>query len=240
MAALAAMTGCASGPNSAAGPDAASPVNGSYGAGGPFATAAAGRAGTSSRAAAGGDALANTSSRTSGAAVQVDGSAALSGIRGLSWLPALGTGISVSAPQTVRPDMATPGDAEAGFYDAFYTGQPAAACDYVVAAERAKCPARLAGSADGAGTLRDAAIGFVVSKANAALVTMTGFVCGRRAAADGCLGQQDPSWIFENSGTFDTLWTRIAQAGGNPLTATPLRRTAGRWYVDLTPSDADG
>jgi hypothetical protein len=241
LAALAAVTGCAgAGSNGVAGLDAVSAVNGPYGAGGPFATSPPGRTATSGRAATGSDALGDTSGHASGSTVQVAGSTALNGIRGLSWLPALGTGIKVSAPQTVRSGTATAGDAEAGFYDAFYAGQLAAACGYAVPSERAKCPAMLAGSAASAGRLRNGAIGFVVAKNNTALVTMTGFVCGGRAAPDGCLGQQDPSWIFENSGTFDTLWARIAQAGGNPLTATPLRRVAGRWYVDLVPSASEG
>jgi len=239
IAALAAITGCGgSGSTGAAGLDAAATLNGPYGPGGPYLAALASGTGTSART-AGSDALGNSSSRTA-ATVEVAGSAALDGGRGLSWTPPLGPGITVGAPPTVRPGTTSPTDAAAGFYDAFYARKVATACGYVVPAERVKCPAMLARSRPGAGTLRSAAIGFVVSKDSAALVTMTGFVCGGRAAPNGCLGQQNAHWIFEYSGTFDALWAGIAREGGNPLTATPLRRVAGRWYVDLAPSTADG
>jgi hypothetical protein len=168
----------------------------------------------------------------------VSGSAGFNSIHGVPWLSALGYGVDVSAPQTVHPSTATPGDAEAGFYDAFYARQPTAACGYVVPAQRGGCPASLRASAAAAGSLRDAALGFVVVKGDEAIVTMTGLICGGRAAPAGCLSQHDPAWIFGNSVTFDALWARIAKEGGNPLTATPLRQVSARWYVDLAPPAA--
>ena len=171
--------------------------------------------------------------------VRVDGSTALNGSRSVSWLSALGYGVNVTAPQDVQQSTASPGDAEAGFYDAYYDRRPATACGYVVPAQRAQCPASLRRSLTTAGSLRNAAVGFVVVKADEAIVTLTGLVCGSGAAPGDCLGQHDPAWVFAGADTFDALWARIAAEGGNPLTATPLRRVAGHWYVDLIlPSSA--
>jgi hypothetical protein len=244
LAALAAVTGCgASGPNTAVGSDAAVALNGPYGTGGPFATLAAGGTATAAAAAAaatptatGSAGLASTTGRAAGSVVRVDGSSALYGNHSVPWLAALGYGVNVSAPPAVSPGTSSPADATAGFYDAFYTGRLAAACGYVVPGERAQCAASLASARSAAGSLRNPAIGFVVVKDTEAVVTMTGLVCGGRAAPKGCLGQEDPAWIFGDSPSFDSLWARIAREGGNPLTATPLRSVSGHWYVDLTPS----
>jgi hypothetical protein len=187
--------------------------NGPYGRGGPFA------AGTA-RPAASGD---------RGPAFQVGGSTALDGVTELPWLFAIGAGVQVSAPAAARAATDTPADATAGFYEAFYAQRFPQACGYVAPAQRAGCPARLRG-AGGADVLRVPAIGFVAQKADQALVTMTGVLC--RPAA-GCLGQQNPGWIFADSRTFGQLWALTAANGGNPLTVTPLVSDAGQWYVDL-------
>jgi hypothetical protein len=225
-------------------------LNGPFGRGGPFeggGIGAAGRAGTagtrgtagtgggkSGTAAASGPAGRSedkVAGRAGGSEVKVGGSAAMDGVEGMPWLFALGAGVSASAPQTVRPGTGSPADAATGFYQAFYGQRFAAACDYVAPAQRSGCPARLRGSAGSADALRTPAIGFAVVKGGQALVTMTGALC---RAASGCIGQQDPHWVFDNSYTFGQLWARTAGAGGNPLTVTPLTRDAGRWYVDLT------
>jgi hypothetical protein len=243
---MAAITGCSgAAPDAAAAPDATVALNGPYGPGGPFAAAVkagAGPARTGAAGSAGGAGGAGNTppaaKKAGGHAVGVSGSAGFNSIHGVPWLSALGYGVDVSAPQSVHPSTATPGDAEAGFYDAFYARQLTAACGYVVPGQRAGCPASLRTPAAAAGSLRDAALGFVVVKGDEAIVTMTGLICGGPAAPAGCLGQQDPAWIFGNSLTFDALWARIAKEGGNPLTATPLRQVSGRWYVDLTTSAA--
>ena len=197
--------------------------NGPYGRGGPFA------AGTARPAA--------PAPGSHGPAVQVvGGSTALDGVTGLPWLFAIGAGVEVSAPATVRPATDTPADATAGFYQAFYARRFPQACGYVAPAQQAGCPTRLSGSG-GADVLRIPAIGFAVQKADQALVSMTGVLC--RPAA-GCLGQQNPGWIFAASRTFDQLWALTAANGGNPLTVTPLVSDAGRWYVDLAAAPAAG
>ena len=250
LAALAGITGCGAAGPDAAGTSATPGLNGPYGAGGPFATitkadpvaagatAAATATATASPNGTGTDRAGTDSTVMTGLA-RIDGSTALNGSHSVSWLSALGYGVNVSAPQDVRQSTASPGDAEAGFYDAYYDRRPATACGYVVPAERAQCPASLRRSLPTAGSLRNAAVGFVVVKADEAIVTLTGLVCGGRAAPDGCLGQHDPAWVFTGADTFDALWARIAAEGGNPLTATPLRRVAGHWSVDLIlPSSA--
>ena len=83
--------------------------------------------------------------------------------------------------------------------------------------------------------IQQLAIGYVVGKGGAALVSMTGLVCDGQSAPDGCLGQQTGGYVFEQRETFDVLWGRLAAAGGNPVTATLARLIAGHWYVDLTP-----
>jgi hypothetical protein len=253
----------ASGPDAAAGAPATITLNGPYGVGGPFATVGAAlpagaagpvrspvpagptgsasprgsvaAAGAVSTGVAGSSGVAGSTGVAADKAsvARVDGSTAFGGSHKAPWLAPLGYGVSVSAPQTVRPGTAAPGDAEAGFYDAFYTGRLAAACAYVVPGQRGHCPASLRASRGAAGSLRNAAVGFVVAKGAQAVVTMTGLVCGGRTAPSGCLGQRDPAYVFGNALTFEALWARIEQDGGNPLTATPLRRVAGHWYVDL-------
>jgi hypothetical protein len=225
MAALAALAGCGS--SGSDGADTAGP-NGLYGAGGPFAATAA-------KTPAGVLAGAGQPSRV---AVRVDGSTAMEG-RGyrVPWLPALGSGVSVSAPRSVRPGTATPANAATGFYQAFYAKRLTEACGFVGPAQRAGCPSALAAASARAGTLRSPAIGFVVTKGATALVTMTGVACGANGAGPGhCVAQRDPGYVFGPGYSFGTLWDQVAKAGGNPLTATPFQRVAGRWYLDLAPA----
>jgi hypothetical protein len=231
LAALTAITGCgATGPDAAAEPDATVPLDGPYGAGGPFAAAKLASPAAARPVTAGGTQVASPA-----APARVEGSTAFDGNHRAPWLPALGYGVDVTAPSAVHPSTATPGDAEAGFYDAFYAGRLTEACGYLVPGQRVRCATTLGKSLAAAGSLRDPAVGFVVVKGDQAIVTMTGLTCGGRAAPAGCLGQHDPAWIFGYHVTFDALWARIGQEGGNPLTATPFRRVAGHWYLDLKP-----
>jgi hypothetical protein len=242
--------GGVTGQSAAAAANGALGLNGPFGLGGPFeggGIGAAGRAGTANAAKTAGTAggkggttvasgpAGRSEDKVTGGAggskVKVGGSVALDGVKGMPWLFALGAGVSASAPQTVRPGTGSPADAAAGFYQAFYGQRFASACAYVAPAQRPGCPARLRGSAGSADALRTPAIGFAVVKGGQALVTMTGALC---RAASGCIGQQNPHWVFDNSYTFGQLWALTAGAGGNPLTVTPLTRDAGRWYVDLT------
>ncbi len=125
--------------------------------------------------------------------VRVDGSTALERNR-VPWLTALGAGVSVNAPRSVRPGTDSPADAAAGFYQAFYGRRLPAACGYVVPAQRAGCAGRLGAASGRAGSLRSPAIGFVVTKGAVAIVTMTGLVCGANGTTAGnCLGQHDPA-----------------------------------------------
>lgn len=218
--ALAGIAGCGAAVNPAPA------FNGPYGRGGPFAAGAPRPAAPAP----------GTGTGSPGSAVPVGGSTALDGVTGLPWLFAIGAGVEVSAPATVRAAADTPADAAAGFYQAFYARQFPQACGYVAPAQQAGCPARLSGSG-GADVLRIPAIGFAVQKADQALVSMTGVLC---RPADGCLGQQNPGWVFADSRTFDQLWALTAVNGGNPLTVTPLVRDAGRWYVDLAATPAAG
>jgi hypothetical protein len=174
-----------------------------------------------------------TASQAGATAVTVAGSIALEGTHRIPWLFALGTGFSLTAPQTVRPGTGTPADAEAGFYDSFYDGRLTVACDYVVPAQRGNCAAKLGRSTVGAGSLRDAAIGWVVTEGSTAIVTMTGLICGNGGTSGGCVAQYNPHWIFHHLYAYDKLWAVVTWEGLNPLTATPLLRVAGHWYVDL-------
>src|SRR6185437_15857699 len=78
--------------------------NGPYGRGGPFVASAARPAAPATGTGTGGH----------GPAVQVGGSTALDGVTGLPWLFAIGAGVEVSAPATVRAAADTPADATAG------------------------------------------------------------------------------------------------------------------------------
>jgi hypothetical protein len=221
--------------------------NGPYGLGGPYesrqpapvagggATGSSGTllGGTSGPAVSATAGLANASSGKKGLIVQVGGSTALEGARALPWLVTLGAGVSASAPLSVQPGTDSPADAAAGFYDAFYEQRFATACDFVAPAQRASCPVLLSESTGSADTLDTPAIGFVATKGDRALVTMTGLLC--RPAA-GCVAQHNAHWSFGMSYHFDTLWSLTARSGGNPLTVTPFTEVAGRWYLDLTPS----
>jgi hypothetical protein len=231
--ALIGIAGCgASGSNRTVGSDATLAFNGAYGPGGPFeGLGAAGKApGDPAR-------VGRSTVQVGVSPVQVGGSTALEGVAGLRWLFALGPGVSASAPESVQPGTDSPADAAAGFYDAFYAKRFAAACDYVAPAQQANCPALLRKSGGSADSLDSPAIGFVVTKGNEALVTMTGLLC---RAATGCIAQHNAQWIFGDSYTFDQLWSLTASQGGNPLTVTPFTKVAGHWYLDLRPSAAAG
>jgi hypothetical protein len=232
------LAGCGS-PGSG-GADAAA-LNGVYGTGGPFATL--GGQPPDAQLAGGGLAGGGQTRHGGGASrrvARVAGSTAMegSGYR-VPWLPPLGAGVAVTAPRSVRPGTGSPASAAAGFYQAFYGKQPASACAWVVPSQRAGCPARLGAASGRAGTLRDPAVGFVVTRGPAAIVTMTGVTCGANGTrAAHCIAQRDPAWVFGQHYPFADLWSRLAAAGGNPLTATPFQRVAGHWYLNLRPAAA--
>ena len=234
-----ALAACGGGAAGVAPAAATGPVNGPYGPGGPYAAPRQHGAGHHTGAQQIAQAAVSRPGTSEWAAFEVaarpvSGSVQLNQSHGIWWLPELGPGVSATAPATVRPGTGSAADAAAGFYDAFYAGRMAAACGYVIPGERGGCPTQLTGAAPAAGSLLDAAIGYVVAKGDAALVSMTGLVCDGQAAPDGCLGQHTGGYVFEQRETFDILWGRLAAAGGNPVTATPVRLIAGRWYVDLT------
>jgi hypothetical protein len=164
--------------------------------------------------------------------IGVSGSMALVGVHRVPWLPALGPGVSLTAPLTVTPGTDSPADAAAGFYQAYYAQRYAAACGYVAPAQRPGC-AELLGRSTVSYSLVSLALGFIVAKDAKALVTMTGAICQGAGRARQCATETSSHWVFNDGVLFDELWPLTARQTLNPLVMTPCSQVGGHWYVAL-------
>ena len=180
------------------------------------------------------------------AAVVVIGALKLAGVIWTSapprWVPALGTGVTVTEPGQVAPGHGSPGAALAGALAALSSKDPAALCEYAYAypSSVAQCEAQISRtSPNQAGYVASVKIDYVAIDGTRALVGFTGKVCppGDKPV---CLTNADPSAIFSAGNTFTTLWAQaVNPTSSHAYTLLPCAEVDGRWYFGPDPTESD-
>jgi hypothetical protein len=180
------------------------------------------------------------------AAVVVIGALKLAGVIWTSapprWVPALGTGVTVTEPGQVAPGHGSPGAALAGVLAALSSKDPAALCEYAYAyaSSVAECEAQISRtSRNQAGYVASVKIGYVAIDGTHALVGITGKVCppGKTPV---CVTNVDPSAIFSTGNTFTTLWAQtVNPTSSHAYTLLPFVEVGGKWYFGPEPTESD-
>jgi hypothetical protein len=147
-----------------------------------------------------------------------------------AWAAALGSAVTVVAPQTVAPGHGSPGAAVTGLIDAFNAGKFAQSCDYTEPSTQAECKSEATQipSSD-IPTIKDFGLGYAASDGAHAVVGLLGTLCDPENTPK-CAANHDPAAIFSSATSFASLWKNaIKNSTGYSL--TPCVEIGGQWYI---------
>jgi hypothetical protein len=159
-----------------------------------------------------------------------------------SWASALGSGVTVVAPETAVPGNDSPGAVMVGVTDALNTKKYTALCSYVLPGDQSKCrtelgavsPSMLASQMPFA---KNAGLGYVAIDGTEALIGTTGEYCAPGQSPE-CYTNSNPAAIFNSGKSFSALWkTAVAQASStssNTYTLSPCVEVGGKWYANIS------
>jgi hypothetical protein len=183
-------------------------------------------------------------------AMLASGTAALLALGGCSsnsapsWASALGSGVTVVAPQPAAPGNGSPGAVMTGFIDALNAKNYTAVCSYVLPSTQSKCralfssvsPSLLATKMPFA---KNSGLGYVAIDGTEALIGTTGEYCAPGQSPE-CYTNKSPAAILNSGKSFSALWkTAVAETssnstGPNVYTLFPCEEVGGKWYLDLS------
>jgi hypothetical protein len=182
-----------------------------------------------------------------GAAVLACGTAALlagcSSSSAPSWASALGSNVTVVAPETPAPGNDSPGAVMTGFIDALNAKKYTTVCSYVLPSTQSKCrtllgsvsPSLLATKMPFA---KNAGLGYVAIDGTEALIGTIGEYCAPGQSPE-CYTNNSPAAILSSGKSFSALWkTSVAETNNpnaaNVYTLSPCVEVGGKWYADLS------
>jgi hypothetical protein len=163
------------------------------------------------------------------------------------WAAALGTGTTVTAPQSAAPGHGSPGAAVQGYVGGFFHNDIAtydkdvtAACGYLQPSAQSACTPP-SGTQPPSGTklpyAQHEALGYIATHGKQALVGTTGTTCVPGSTPE-CETNNDPAAIFSSAKPFATLWSQAQAAvtsGINSYALVPCIQINGQWYIDVPP-----
>jgi hypothetical protein len=161
-----------------------------------------------------------------------------------AWASALGSGVTVVAPETVAPGSDSPGAAMAGFINVINTKKYTDACSYLPPSAQSQCRAELGSVsssllASNMPFAKNAGLGYVAIDGTQALVGTTGEYCSPGQSPE-CFTNNSPAAILDSGKSFSALWkTAVAETssnstGPNVYTLFPCEEVGGKWYLDLS------
>jgi hypothetical protein len=184
-----------------------------------------------------------------GAAMLACGTVALLALAGCSsssapsWASALGSGVTVVAPETATPGNDSPGAVMTGFVDALNAKKYTTVCSYLLPNTQSKCrtifgsvsPSLLATKMPFA---KNSGLGYVVIDGTKALIGTTGEYCAPGQSPE-CYTNSSPAAIFNSGKSFSALWSTAVAETNNPnssnvYTLSPCLEVGGKWYADLS------
>jgi hypothetical protein len=157
-----------------------------------------------------------------------------------SWAAKLGSGVSVTSPQSVSAGNDSPGAAAWGYLNAIAGKSPAAACAYVEPSAQSSCNSSLSGvtQAQMGTSIKNLGMGWVAVNGTKALVGTTGSVCSKNNTPQ-CSANSDPAAILDSGKSFSDLWAAAVSAENsttNSYSLGPCVEVSGKWYVYLPAS----
>jgi hypothetical protein len=148
-----------------------------------------------------------------------------------SWAAALGSGVTVVAPQSVAPGHGSPGAAVTGTMAALETKQAAAFCGYDVPSGQAQCKSTLSQiPSKDLPYATNFALGYVAIDGKKAVVGMTGKYCTPGQSPE-CFTNNDPAAVFSAEHSFSALWSNALKNSPTSYSLTPCTEIDGKWYI---------
>jgi hypothetical protein len=150
-----------------------------------------------------------------------------------SWASALGSGVTVTAPQSVAPGHGSPGAAAAGEIAALDAKNFPAVCEYLDPTAVTQCKSQASQvSASELPYATNAAIGYVAIDGDKALVGTTGKYCSPGQSPE-CFTNTDPAAILSSGKSFSQQWSAAnASTPPNVYSLAPCIKLNGKWYID--------
>jgi hypothetical protein len=154
-----------------------------------------------------------------------------------AWAAKLGSGVSVTSPQSVSAGNDSPGAAAWGYLNAVAGKTPSAACAYVQPSAQSSCHQSLDSvtQAQMGTSVKNLAIGWVAINGTKAVVGTTGTVCNKNNTPQ-CSSNSDPAAILDSGKAFTGLWQASVDAENsttNVYSLGPCIEVSGKWYVYL-------
>jgi ABC-type transport system substrate-binding protein len=150
-----------------------------------------------------------------------------------SWASALGSSVTVTAPQTVSPGNGTPGAVVTGLIRAFNSGKFSQSCGYDEPKGQAQCKAEAAEiTASDIPTIKNFALGYVAVDGSQAVVGITGTICEPTSGSK-CSTNTDAAAVFSSTKTFSDLWKNSLKDTSS-YSLTPCVKVGGKWYIYST------
>jgi hypothetical protein len=158
-----------------------------------------------------------------------------------SWAAALGSGVTIFAPQSASPGNGSPEAVVAGIIAAENSGNYVAACNYDAPDLQSQCKSQLSAAvsaspsalASAVGHATNFGIGYVAVQGDQALVGTTGTFC----SSGSCYTNTDPAAIFSSGKSFSAQWTDANDNGSSGSYAlAPCTEVNGKWYIYSPPS----
>jgi hypothetical protein len=181
----------------------------------------------------------SSSSSISSAAGGATGTTASAAPAPPSWVSALGSGVTVVAPETAAPGQDSPGALIAGYIHLLNTKSYKSFCSYLLPANQPDCLALYSSAAPGAlaaamPSLKNARAGYIAIDGTRALVGMTGEACSPLDSPK-CVTNNDPAALLNSGKSFDTLWKATMAQANTPnaphvYSLLPCQKVGGKWY----------
>jgi hypothetical protein len=153
-----------------------------------------------------------------------------------SWASALGSGVTIVAPESASPGNGSPQAVVAGIAAAENSGNYTSVCQYYVPPTQSQCTSQISAAvsaspsavASAVGHATNFGIGYTVIHGTEALVGTTGTFC----ASGSCFTNTDPAAIFSTGKSFSDLWSSANNSGSsNAYALAPCTEVDGKWYV---------
>jgi hypothetical protein len=158
-----------------------------------------------------------------------------------SWASAIGSAVTVVAPESASPGNGSPEAAIAGIIAAENSGNYVEACNYDVPDLQSQCRSQLSAAvsaspsamASAIGHATNFGIGYAVVQGDQALVGTTGTFC----SSGSCFTNTDPAAIFSSGKSFSALWTDANDSNSSgSYELAPCTEVNGKWYIYSPPS----
>jgi hypothetical protein len=154
-----------------------------------------------------------------------------------SWAAKLGSGVTVTAPQSYSAGNDSPGAAIYGYITGLTGKTPSAACAYAQPTSQASCKSGLSTLTPSQVpvSVKNFGIGWVAVNGTKALVGTTGTFCDKGQTPP-CFTNTDPAAVLDSGKSFGDVWTESQNTSGNKYSLAPTIQVGGKWYIDTSNS----